>query len=744
MALPTSSSSADTTMTFGDGDAIAAPALGESTGCADTDAVTSSDDAVEMVAVTKAPARTRSGLSVLREDGNSKMSQVSRLRSTSRQSSERTSKRSNTPSTPRRRRGTSPRISPRSSPDAGRPETSPRRGYGGPLLGTGLPSSEPPAGGRSGLDSGPPVESANPLAERIREEGERRKMEEVIAMLRLKIEEMQQEDYGASLRIEQLERERDQNAQLAAHIHQRHEATLAEREQVVGATIATLEQHAADNHHQATVTQEQLMHQQREMARYMVNVEEAAHGEGNTIAREYQRLTEELNIRAHENLRRRADLQQAEIIVAQMEDQLRTSEFAREASEKQKSEMREYAHHESVALQDERDQTRLLNVNIHSVIVQYHEEEERAAALRQAVHEMEQRLESQHASLPSIHEELQRVRAECQSHEDVNRRLTSELDAARQVQTYNRPTSAGTSEWDNVSSVPRVGVHNSRPQSVQSRSGITQAYSSPEEVDRDVPMSSTTESRFKTWVQNTIPGVGSASPAHSQGGDASKEGSGPPALPTRPSLFGGPPIPVTESRPTSTRTSLFGGPPVLVPGVPSVPNLVPGRMFTTGLLDLPPGLATRPHTSQLLADPPTASTSYQCVRQPSRSRHTGEVTPGMASEIPPNAPNHPQDPRANASTTVQQEALQRQMDELREEMSRMRDTEARLRRERDQWRIIAEEQEQENEGSKFHRGGLAVLGMSGLEGIWPVKYLRSVAAALMLARCFFEGRLMLL
>ena len=245
MALPTSSSSADTTMTFGDGDAIiAAPALGESTGCADTDAITSSDDAVEMVAVAKAPARTRSGLSVLREDGNSKMSQVSRLRSTSRQSSERTSKRSNTPSTPRRRRGTSPRISPRSSPDAGRPETSPRRGYGG----------------RSGLDSGPPVESANPLAERIREEGERRKMEEVIAMLRLKIEEMQQEDYGASLRIEQLERERDQNAQLAAHIHQRHEATLAEREQVVGATIATLEQHAADNHHQATMTQEQLMH----------------------------------------------------------------------------------------------------------------------------------------------------------------------------------------------------------------------------------------------------------------------------------------------------------------------------------------------------------------------------------------------------------------------------------------------------------------------------------------------------
>ena len=160
MALPTSSSSADTTMTFGDGDAIAAPALGESTGCADTDAVTSSDDAVEMVAVVKAPARTRSGLSVLREDGNSKMSQVSRLRSTSRQSSERTSKRSNTPSTPRRRRGTSPRISPRSSPDAGRPETSPRRGYGGPLLGTGLPSSEPPAGGRGGLDSGPPVESA--------------------------------------------------------------------------------------------------------------------------------------------------------------------------------------------------------------------------------------------------------------------------------------------------------------------------------------------------------------------------------------------------------------------------------------------------------------------------------------------------------------------------------------------------------------------------------------------------------
>ena len=566
MALPTSSSSADTTMTFGDGDAIAAPALGESTGCADTDAVTSSDDAVEMVAVAKAPARIRSGLSVLREDGNSKMSQVSRLRSTSRQSSERTSKRSNTPSTPRRRRGTSPRISPRSSPDAGRPETSPRRGYGGPLLGTGLPSSEPPAGGRSGLDSGPSVESANPLAERIREEGERRKMEEVIAMLRLKIEEMQQEDYGASLRIEQLERERDRNAQLAAHIHQRHEATLAEREQVIGATIATLEQHAADNHHQATMTQEQLMHQQREMAQYMVNVEEATHGEGNTIAREYQRLTEELNIRAHENLRRRADLQQAEVIVAQMEDQLRTSEFAREASEKQKSEMRDYAHHESVALQDERDQTRLLNVNIHGVIVQYHEEEERAAALRQAVHEMEQRWESQHASLPSIHEELQRVRAECQSHEDVNRRLTSELDAARQVQTYNRPTSAGTSEWDNVSSVPRVGVHNSRPQSVQSRSGITQAYSSPEEVDHDVPMSSTTESRFKTWVQNTIPGVGSASPAHTQGGDASKESSGPPALPTRPSLFGGPPIPVTESRPTSTRTSLFGGPPVVVPG----------------------------------------------------------------------------------------------------------------------------------------------------------------------------------
>ena len=81
------------------------------------------------------------------------------------------------------------------------------------------------------------------------------------------------------------------------------------------------------------------------------------------IAREYQRLTEELNVQAHENLRRRADLQQAEVIVAQMEDQLRTAEFAHEASEKQKSEVQEYAHHESVALRDERDQTRLLSVN---------------------------------------------------------------------------------------------------------------------------------------------------------------------------------------------------------------------------------------------------------------------------------------------------------------------------------------------------------------------------------------------
>ena len=165
------------------------------------------------------------------------------------------------------------------------------------------------------------------FAQQMYHQSEIQKFEGVIQTLVAEMREMQQEDEGSQIRIQQLERQRDTAFLAMQHMNQVNQEM---RNDFESAMTRINEQSHAQRQHDHIVTEElaQRLHQERnEAALNLVQLEERAQGDGVTMAREYERLTSELHERARENLQLRAGMADSEHILMTMKAHLRlTSE----------------------------------------------------------------------------------------------------------------------------------------------------------------------------------------------------------------------------------------------------------------------------------------------------------------------------------------------------------------------------------------------------------------------------------
>ena len=141
-----------------------------------------------------------------------------------------------------------------------------------------------------------------------------RQHEATIAMLNARVSQMtqwirqfDQEDQGSTMRIEELERQRDMMSSAMAHVNQTHQRSMNEYAHVLN----RVEEASSAEHHRDEETAEALHHQlghlRSEASHNFAQYEQRVQGEGHNMAKEYQKLTDELHEQARETLRLKLD-----------------------------------------------------------------------------------------------------------------------------------------------------------------------------------------------------------------------------------------------------------------------------------------------------------------------------------------------------------------------------------------------------------------------------------------------------
>eukprot|EP00439_Symbiodinium_sp_Y106_P074339 s2151_g14.t1 len=163
---------------------------------------------------------------------------------------------------------------------------------------------------------------ATQLAQQMYYRSEIQKYEGVIQSLVAEMRELQQEDEGSEMRIQELERQRDTACQVMRHMNN---VNLEMKNNFQLAMTRITEESQAQRQHDHMIAGElaQQLHQERnEAAQGLVQLEERAQGDGMLMAREYEKLTTELHERAIENLHLRAGMAESEHVVISMREHL--------------------------------------------------------------------------------------------------------------------------------------------------------------------------------------------------------------------------------------------------------------------------------------------------------------------------------------------------------------------------------------------------------------------------------------
>ena len=160
------------------------------------------------------------------------------------------------------------------------------------------------------------------IAQQMFHQSEIQKFEGVIQTLVSEMREMQQEDEGSGIRIQELERQRDTACLAMQHLNNVNQEMKSDFE---SAMTRITEQSQAQRHNDYIVAEElvQRLHQERnETAVNLVNLEEKSQGDGAVMAKEYEMLTSELHTQARESLRLRATAASSEHALMTMREHL--------------------------------------------------------------------------------------------------------------------------------------------------------------------------------------------------------------------------------------------------------------------------------------------------------------------------------------------------------------------------------------------------------------------------------------
>ena len=141
------------------------------------------------------------------------------------------------------------------------------------------------------------------MAQQMYHQSEIQKFEGVIQTLVSEMKEMQQEDEGSEIRIQELERQRDTACLAMQHMNSVNQGMKNDFELAVARIN---EQSQAQRHQDYIVTEEllQRLHEEcNETAQNLAHIEERSQGDGVVMAKEYEMLTSELHTQAKDSLR---------------------------------------------------------------------------------------------------------------------------------------------------------------------------------------------------------------------------------------------------------------------------------------------------------------------------------------------------------------------------------------------------------------------------------------------------------
>eukprot|EP00439_Symbiodinium_sp_Y106_P011195 s6933_g1.t1 len=286
------------------------------------------------------------------------------------------------------------------------------------------------------------LESAR-MAQQMYHQSEIQKFEGVIQTLVSEMKEMQQEDEGSEIRIQELERQRDRACLAMQHMNNVNQEMKNDFE----LAVARINEHSQAQRHQDYIVAEELLqrlHQERnETAQNLAHIEERSQGDGVVMAKDYEMLTSELHAQARESLRLRANAASSEHALMTLREHLqliKSEEIvaAGEVVSLRTEGLRQHQHlHDRIGVGFQ-EQQHLRN--------RLDEEEEFRSMAMQRMQKAEDQLwqvenNAKHA-LPTLHGELNELRRALKLQEDVQARTLSELEAARNAhQGFRQPSS---------------------------------------------------------------------------------------------------------------------------------------------------------------------------------------------------------------------------------------------------------------------------------------------------------------
>ena len=287
------------------------------------------------------------------------------------------------------------------------------------------------------------LESAR-MAQQMYHQSEIQKFEGVIQTLVSEMKEMQQEDEGSEIRIQETERQRDTACLAMQHMNNVNQEMKNDFE----LAVARINEQSQAQRHQDYIVSEELLqrlHQERnETAQNLAHIEERNQGDGVVVAKEYEMLTSELHAQARESLRLRANAARSEHALMTLREHLhliKNEEIvaAGEVVSLRTEGLRQHQHlHDRIGVGFQEQQ--------HLRSRRDEEEEFRSMAMQRmqkAEDQLWQVENNAKQTLPTLHGELNELRRALKLQEDVQARTLSELEAARNAhQSLRQPSSS--------------------------------------------------------------------------------------------------------------------------------------------------------------------------------------------------------------------------------------------------------------------------------------------------------------
>ncbi|CAE7213888.1 unnamed protein product [Symbiodinium microadriaticum] len=256
---------------------------------------------------------------------------------------------------------------------------------------------------------------ASQFAQQMYHQSEMQRQDNIIQALVEKINFLRQEDEGSTIRIQELERQRDVAQQAMEHMNQVNQSLQSDYTHALRNMDEQMQITRRQDEQVAEHLQQELYVLRSEAATTVVELEERVNSDEFKMAKEYEKLTHELHEQARTNMGLRSKVSETEFSVASANEYLQI-----------------VMNEKSAAVAGERMTVMALQEEQYDLRRRLANSEERQEDAMREVREAHQRLQhvedNARQNLPTMHEELHELRRMLRQQEEANSRMRSEYE----------------------------------------------------------------------------------------------------------------------------------------------------------------------------------------------------------------------------------------------------------------------------------------------------------------------------